>query len=121
MDGVGESPGDWHGAQQLFTLCKIEVPDPGSVRTEADPQGQHWSCLRAQGLQLRNRVTVFMFLWHVGEKVVKWHTGELGSVRLLDCHRVSSGLPHQLSDCMALLDQGSWQGLIPHTCTGHLG
>lgn len=34
--GWGErDPGDWQGAQQLFTLCKKEVPDPGRVGTEA--------------------------------------------------------------------------------------
>lgn len=92
MDSLGRGPRDWHGAQQLFTLCKIEVPDPGRVRTEASSQGQHWSCLRGQGLQLGNKVALYMFLWHVGEKVIKQHTGELGLVRLLDCHRVTSGL-----------------------------
>lgn len=58
MSGMERGPGDWHGAQQLFTLCKMEVSDAGTVRTEANSPGQHWSSLRAQGLQLRNKVTV---------------------------------------------------------------
>lgn len=34
-NGRGErDPGDWQGAQQLFTLCKVEVLDPGRVETE---------------------------------------------------------------------------------------
>lgn len=33
---LGErDPRDWQGAQQLFTLCKMEVPDPDRVGTEA--------------------------------------------------------------------------------------
>lgn len=69
MDSMERDPGDWHGAQQLFTLCKMEVSDPGRFRTEADSPGQHWSSLRAQGLQLRNKVAVYMFLRHAGTKL----------------------------------------------------
>lgn len=65
-NGLGEGdPGDWQGTQQLFTLCKMEVPDPGRVGTEAS------FARPALGLQLGNKVAVYMFLWHVGEKVVK--------------------------------------------------
>lgn len=90
-NGRGErGPRDWAGGRGGSSFlpcarwkCLIQV---GLGRKPA-LQDQQWGCLRAQGLQLRNTMAVYT---HVEEEScqVAW---ELGSMRLLGCHRVTSG------------------------------
>lgn len=71
MDGVKGTPETGRGPGSFSPCvrwkCRIQV----GLGQKPALQDQHWGCLRAQGLQLRSKVAVYMFLWHEGEKVVK--------------------------------------------------
>lgn len=71
MDGVKGTPETGKGPSSFSPCVRWKCLIQVGLGQKPALQDQHWTCLRAQGLQLGNKVAVYMFLCHVGEKVVK--------------------------------------------------